>query len=490
MRDHRVGVGARHRQHRRVQLLVGDPGARQRLVGRPEQRLPGGPHADRVLVARPAVPEVQPPVLEVEHPRQRLGGAAVDPQQEARVARRGLRVEAGERGGQLDERVALHTGILTASPRPASTLPARLPAAPRGVHPRERAPKPGVHALFPHAQRRAGMYESFYLRAVAPDRPLGVWIRYTAHKHPSQPAQGSLWCTVFDGSDARRSCTSSRTDELSAPPAAGSRWTTRNSAPASAEGACGEARWSLRFASEEPELRHLPHALLYRAPLPRTKLTSPAPAARFEGTLELAERTIELDGWRGMVGHNWGAQHAERWIWLHGVGFEEDPEAWIDVAIGRVRVAGRTTPWVANGALRIDGERHRLGGLGARGLLVAERPERCVLTLPGAGGLVVEAHVQAPPAALAGWRYADPDGGHRVRPPPARREQLLDRRPRAHRAPARAPRAHVANRTWRRLRAGDARARPRRPDRAVRRRLGSRAQGRHRPLCGRGALKG
>ena len=111
-----------------------------------------------------------------------------------------------------------------------------------------------------------------------------------------------------------------------------------------------------------------------------------------------------------MVGHNWGAEHAERWIWLHGVGFGEDSDAWIDVAIGRVRVAGCTTPWVANGALRIDGERHRLGGLGARGLLVAERPDRCVLTLPGADGLVVEAHVQAPPAALAGWRYADPDG--------------------------------------------------------------------------------
>ncbi len=268
----------------------------------------------------------------------------------------------------------------------------------------------GVHAMFPNAPRRAGLYESFYLRAVAPDRPLCVWIRCTAHKPPSQPARGSVWCTVFDGSERRPFMHKLTTDELSAP--AGS-WIAVGDArfgPAGAEGACGEARWSLRFASEEPELRHLPYALLYRAPLPRTKLTSPAPAAHFEGTLELAGRTIELDGWRGMVGHNWGAQHAERWIWLHGVDFEGDPEAWIDVAIGRVRVAGRTTPWVANGALSIDGERHRLGGLGARGLLVAERPERCVLALPGADGLVVEAHVQTPPAALAGWRYADPDG--------------------------------------------------------------------------------
>ncbi len=271
------------------------------------------------------------------------------------------------------------------------------------------------------------MYESFYLRAVAPDRPLGAWIRYTAHKHPRQPPQGSLWCTVFDGLNSPPYMYKLTTDALSAPEDA---WIAVGGArlgPGHAEGACGEARWSLRFASEEPELRHLPHALLYRAPLPRTKLSSPAPAARFEGTLELPSvtppspspnpsappgRTIQLDGWRGMVGHNWGAQHAERWIWLHGVGFEEQPEAWIDVAIGRVRVAGRTTPWVANGALHVDGQRLRLGGVGARGLLVAERPQRCVLSLPGADGAVVEAHVQAPPEALAGWRYADPDGGH------------------------------------------------------------------------------
>jgi hypothetical protein len=285
------------------------------------------------------------------------------------------------------------------------------------------------------------MYESFYLRAVAPDRPLGVWIRYTAHKNrarPPVPARGSVWCTVFDGADARPFMHKLTSDALSVPDGAWIAVGDSQLGPERAEGACGEARWSLSFASEETELRHLPHALLYRAPLPRTKLTSPAPAARFEGVLELrsaaldtapltaaesavsppsasalAARRIELDGWRGMVGHNWGAQHAERWIWLHGVGFEEEPEAWIDVAIGRLRVAGRTTPWVANGALHIDGERHRLGGVGARGLLVAERPERCVLSLPGAGGLTVEAHVQAPPAALAGWRYADPGGSHR-----------------------------------------------------------------------------
>ncbi len=88
-----------------------------------------------------------------------------------------------------------------------------------------------------------------------------------------------------------------------------------------------------------------------------------------------------------MVGHNWGSEHAERWIWLHGVCFAEEPRAWIDVALGRLKVAGRMTPWVANGALSLDGRRHRIGGLSGRGLEVSETAEGCTVRLAGADGL-------------------------------------------------------------------------------------------------------
>jgi hypothetical protein len=283
------------------------------------------------------------------------------------------------------------------------------------------------------------MYESFYLRAVSPDKPVGVWIRCTVHKRPGQSPRGSLWFTVFDAARGRPFMHKLTTDALSVP---ADGWIAVGDAilgPERAEGTCGEARWSLRIASGEPELRHLPHAFLYRTPLPRTKLTSPAPATRLEGKIEIpgpATRIIDIDGWHGMVGHNWGSEHAERWIWLHGIDFQETTAgdhgtteadgagsaggtgsaggasgAWLDVAIGRILVAGRPTPWVANGALSLDGERHRLGGLAARGLLVAETPERCRLSLPGPGGLMVQTHVRTPPGTHAGWRYADPDGG-------------------------------------------------------------------------------
>jgi hypothetical protein len=271
-------------------------------------------------------------------------------------------------------------------------------------------------AVFARTPAKAGMYESFYLRAVSPTQPLGVWIRYTVHKRRDERPKGSIWCTVFDTGGPAPFMSKLTSDDLRAPADGWIAIADSKFGAGFADGACGPARWSLRFRCEEPELRHLPRPWMYRGPLPRTKLTTPAPAASFSGTLVIEDpgqglRTIELRDWHGMVGHNWGTQHAERWIWLHGIDFEEDRAAWLDLAIGRIKLAGMTTPWVANGAICLGGRRHRLGGLGARGLRVRETPRSCSLVIPGEHGLSVTADVQTAEGALAGWSYADPDGG-------------------------------------------------------------------------------
>jgi hypothetical protein len=267
-------------------------------------------------------------------------------------------------------------------------------------------------AIFPTVSHGAGMYESFYLRAVSPVHPVGVWIRYTVHKRAGADPSGSLWFTLFDARAGRPYQHKLTTAELGVP---ANGWIAVGDAVMGedgAEGSCGDASWSLRVASHEPELRHLSPGWLYRTPLPRTKLTTPAPAAMFDGLVELAGReAIRLEGWNGMVGHNWGSEHAERWIWLHGTGFEGRPGAWLDVALGRVRLAGRMTPWLANGALSLDGRRHRIGGMGARRLTVAEDVEGARMSLHGERGLEIAARVEVPSDSAAGWRYVDPDGG-------------------------------------------------------------------------------
>ena len=245
------------------------------------------------------------------------------------------------------------------------------------------------------------MYESHYLRAVDPARPRGAWIRHTSHQRPGEAPTGALWCTVWD---AEAGPPYAVKQSLPAPsPPAGARFA------GSASAAGRSAAWELEAAGEEAALRHLPRAWMYRAPLPRTKLESPLPDAVFSGWVEAGGRRTEVAGWRGMVGHNWGSEHAERWVWLHAVGFAEAPGAWLDVAIGRVRVGRAVTPWVANGALSLDGARLALGGLGrVRSTRVDAQPGSLRAVIGGAG-VTIRASVSAPLEQTVAFEYL---GGH------------------------------------------------------------------------------
>ena len=255
-------------------------------------------------------------------------------------------------------------------------------------------------ARFPEVARDGGHYESFYLKAAHPSEPRAVWIRYTVWKAPGSEPVGSLWCTLFDASWEQ--------------PAA---WKQSLPAPTAGDGAfvsIGDARfgpgvvvgphWALSFEGDEDTFPYLPRPWMYRARVPRTKAESLYPRASFSGSVELGGRRFDLDGWPGMIGHNWGAEHAERWIWMHGAG--------LDVTIGRIKVGPLTVPWVANGFVEIDGRRLRVGGIERiRSTRVNEAPDRCTFALPGADGLVVDGELLAPRPTLVAWVYSDPGGG-------------------------------------------------------------------------------
>ncbi len=266
------------------------------------------------------------------------------------------------------------------------------------------APHP-TKARFPAVPLEAGHYESFYLKACHPVEPLGVWIRYTVHKRPGAAPTGSLWVTLFDGgAEGPRAHKETRPE----PGAGGADWISVGDAAMRAGAALGSvegAEWDLRFSSSEQPLFHLPRAWLYRTRLPRTKLLSPVPGARFDGSLQVDGRFIAVERWPGVIGHNWGAQHAERWIWLHGITEEGD---WLDAALGKVKLGPVTTPWVASGALSLGGRRHVLGGPG-RKVELTESTTGCDFLLPGRG-LQVRGSVTAPRKDFVGWVYADPEG--------------------------------------------------------------------------------
>ena len=271
-------------------------------------------------------------------------------------------------------------------------------------------------ARFPDFSPRSGGYESFYVKAAAPDRSLAVWIRYTIHQRAHGSPRGSMWFTWFDAGAAGP--LASKVTVATEPEVAADGvlhigegvfgpGVLRGAAPS--EGL--DASWELSYEGAAEPLWHLPREWMYSARLPKTKLLSPVPRARVSGSVRLGDRSVELDHWPAMVGHNWGTQHAERWIWLHGALFDgRGSNTWLDVALGRIKVGPYTTPWIANGALSLDGRRHRIGGIGkARATKVVETPEGCEFTLPGTG-VTVRGRVSARRQDLVGWVYADPDG--------------------------------------------------------------------------------
>ena len=270
-------------------------------------------------------------------------------------------------------------------------------------------------ARFSDADPNAGMYESWYARLVSPDEPLAIWIRYTIDKAPGREATGTLWFTLFDGATDHPIARRQVNQPASAPTGDWVRIGESTLGPSGMRGSCFEAEWNLEFAPLAPILFHLPRPRLYTLPLPRTKPISPIPLGNFNGSVRFGDREISVENWNGMIGHNWGSEHAERWIWLHGSGFAEDPEAWIDVAMGRIRVAGRLLPWVANGAIQTGGKIRRIGGMFAPGNDVDESALRLVAGLPVTGKGYLDLEIDSPPNLTVGWQYgdpADPDGEH------------------------------------------------------------------------------
>ena len=166
------------------------------------------------------------------------------------------------------------------------------------------------------------------------------------------------------------------------------------------------------FEDRREPLHHLPSERMYSGRIPRTKLLSPHPGALFSGTVSIDGRSNALDAWPGMVGHNWGSEHAERWVWIQGADFEGgEPGDYIDLAAGRIKLGPFTSRWIANGSICLGGHSHQLGGIRrAYGTEIDARPTGCEFVATGKA-ITVRGQIGCEASDFVGWIYADPDGG-------------------------------------------------------------------------------
>lgn len=264
-----------------------------------------------------------------------------------------------------------------------------------------------------------GHYESWFLRANAPDQARAFWIRYTqfvpAGSH--RPALGELWAIWFDG-DANRVIAVK--DEL---PLAECQFATEamdvriGQATLSQRALQGQASlgghaisWSLQHEGGGAPLLFLPENL-YPARLPKAKSLVSRPLVNFSGELVVDGQSQSVDGWVGTENHNWGSQHTDQYAWGQVAGFDNRADAMLECITARVKIGPLPSPWMTIACLRLGEETLMFNRIGTA--LKAKGQYRFFdwEFQTRAAGHTLSARIQAPANHFTALTYYNPPGG-------------------------------------------------------------------------------
>jgi len=214
-----------------------------------------------------------------------------------------------------------------------------------------------------HDPSGKGHYESWFVRATHPSRPLAIWIRYTSYDaRDGSTSEGELWGTWFDGErdrivtayqayDAAR-CHFGRSG---LDVRIGEATLVDGDLRGSAEG----ISWNLGFTPSPPILL-FPEAF-YDKRFPKAKQLTASPTSRITGTVVVDGETHALDAWPGSQSHNWGPQHTDLYAWGQVSAFDDDPDAYLECASAKLKM-GVWLPMLSPVVLRLDGQDHLLNG--------------------------------------------------------------------------------------------------------------------------------
>ena len=169
-------------------------------------------------------------------------------------------------------------------------------------------------------------------------------------------------------------------------------------------------QWDLSYTCEHSGFRHLPYGWMYGGPIPKTKAATPQMHALFNGVVTVNGHGTSVHEAPGMLGHNWGSQHAERWAWAHCNQWTETDEVAFEGVSSKVKLGPWTTPQLTALMVRMPGERLVINSLWA--LIRNESAlDGLSWTFSGQrGDRRIQGWFSAPPDRFVGVDYHDPNG--------------------------------------------------------------------------------
>ncbi|MBI3781937.1 MAG: hypothetical protein HY270_00900 [Deltaproteobacteria bacterium] len=267
--------------------------------------------------------------------------------------------------------------------------------------------------------QRAGHYESFFLRANDPHRPLAFWIRYTLFSPQAHPerAIGELWAVCFDGESGKHVAAKTevpidrcRFSNQSFDVQVGDAQLGDGHLHGGAASSGHRIDWRLRFAGGAAPVFLLPQRM-YEASLPKAKSLVSLPLARFDGELIVDGTKLDVANWIGSQNHNWGSKHTDLYAWGQVCGFDDHPDSFLEVATARLKLGPLWTPPMTPMVLRHRGKEHVLNDLGKTFHATGEFSYFTWRFESENETVRIEGRIHAAPQAFVGLRYYNPPGG-------------------------------------------------------------------------------
>ena len=271
-------------------------------------------------------------------------------------------------------------------------------------------------------QTANGFYESYFLRANHPTRPLAFWIRYTLFSPKGNLAgtEGQLWAIYFDGESSAiaaikqvvpfSSCSFSRAGlEVRM----GDATLGKTQLAGSAQSESHRLSWDLAYTGANVPAFLMPLEMYGRS-FPKAKVLTPIPLADFSGFIHVDSHAVEVNGWRGSQNHNWGSKHTDTYAWGQVAGFDSDSTAFLECSTARLKVGPFWTPWLTNLVLRLPEREFILNSL-PQALRNRGKYGNFQWAIECTRGpLRISVAFSAPPSRFVALGYDDPPGGRKT----------------------------------------------------------------------------